>query len=173
MVLITLPIIKLSFLGIQQLSRPVIKLIRLEAKQSKTFRNYICVPAAQCYHWCEVRLKMLLLNLGRPAKVEPLNEAMAVELGTEVLGELIVFFVAATGVIIETRRQANKRNLVAKSINVHHKEIIEALKVLEYRQERQKVYLQELTRVLTELGEIISMVPCNHHTTQNSKIKPY
>ncbi|XP_017477582.1 PREDICTED: optic atrophy 3 protein homolog, partial [Rhagoletis zephyria] len=83
MVLITLPIIKLSFLGIQQLSRPVIKLIRLEAKQSKTFRNYICMPAAQCYHWCEVRLKMLLLNLGRPAKVKPLNEAMAVELGTE------------------------------------------------------------------------------------------
>lgn len=56
------------------------------------------------FHWCEVTLKMMLLNLGRPIKVEPLNEAVAIELGAELLGELIVFSVAAAGLIFETKR---------------------------------------------------------------------
>lgn len=56
------------------------------------------------FHRCEVALKMLLLNLGRPVKVAPLNEPMALELGAELLGELIVFSVAAASLIFETKR---------------------------------------------------------------------
>ncbi|XP_054746963.1 putative OPA3-like protein CG13603 isoform X2 [Anastrepha obliqua] len=152
---ITLPILKLSLLGIQQLSSHVSKFIRMEAKQSKTFRNYMCVPAAQCYHWLDVKIKLLLLNMGRHVKVAPLNEAVATELGAEVLGEFIVFVTASTAIIFETNRQSTKKNIEALSVNMHHKDIIEAMEVLKYRQEQQNAYVQEITRALAALGKPI------------------
>ncbi|XP_050329996.1 uncharacterized protein LOC126759300 [Bactrocera neohumeralis] len=151
MVLIALPILKLCLLGMRQLSRPISNFVRKEAKQSEIFRKYICIPPAQCFHWCEVTLKMLLLNLGRPVKVVPLNETMALELGAELLGELIVFAVAAAGLIFETKRQSKKRDFEMKSVNVHSTDLIEATKVLEYRQQRQKMYIQEIAQALAEL----------------------
>ncbi|XP_049303569.1 optic atrophy 3 protein homolog isoform X1 [Bactrocera dorsalis] len=109
------------------------------------------------FHWCEVTLKMLLLNLGRPVKVVPLNEAIALELGAELLGELIVFAVAAAGLIFETKRQAKKRDFEIKSVNVTSTDLIEATKVLEYRQQRQKMYIQEIAQALAELNSPINI----------------
>ncbi|XP_018799736.1 PREDICTED: optic atrophy 3 protein homolog isoform X2 [Bactrocera latifrons] len=109
------------------------------------------------FHWCEVTLKMLLLNLGRPVKVVPLNETMALELGAELLGELIVFSVAAAGLIFETKRQAKKRDFEMKSVNIHSIDLIEATKVLEYRQQKQKMYIQEIAQALAELNSPINI----------------
>nr|XP_036213543.1 putative OPA3-like protein CG13603 [Bactrocera oleae] len=100
---------------------------------------------------------MLLLNLGRPVKVAPLNEPMALELGAELLGELIVFSVAAASLIFETKRQAKKRDLEIKSVNVHSINLTEAIKVLEYRQQRQKMFIQEIAQALSELNSPIKI----------------
>ncbi|XP_028897252.2 uncharacterized protein LOC105213883 [Zeugodacus cucurbitae] len=151
MVVFTLPILKLCLLGMRQLARPVSSFISKKAKQSQLFRKYICAPPAQCFHWCEVTLKMVLLNLGRPIKVAPLNEAIATELGADILGELVVFSIAAGSLIFETKRQANKRNLERESVNVHSMNLIEATKVLEHRQKIQNMYIQDIAHALTEL----------------------
>ncbi|XP_067626768.1 optic atrophy 3 protein homolog [Eurosta solidaginis] len=156
MVFMVLPILKLSLLGMRQLARPFGNYVQIQAKRNYFFRNYICIPPAQFYHWCDVTVKMLLLNLRRPVKVEPLNEAKAIELGAEILGDFIVFLIAATAVVIETTRQSKNRNF-REGVNVHHKDLVEAIRVLEFRQERQKAYIQKITRALGELGQPIKL----------------
>ena len=47
---------------------------------------------------------MWALNLGKPVTVPPLNEAMAIELGANLLGEFIIFFIGASVLIFEYSR---------------------------------------------------------------------
>lgn len=56
------------------------------------------------YNWVEVKTKMWALNLGKPVNVPPLTEAMAVELGANLLGEFIIFAIGAGLLIFEYAR---------------------------------------------------------------------
>lgn len=53
------------------------------------------MPPAQMYHYFEVNVKMKLMNVSKPREVVKLNEAMAIDLGAELLGEFVIFFVAS------------------------------------------------------------------------------
>lgn len=48
MVVGAFPIAKLGALLIKQVSKPLAKFIQDRSKQSPFFRNYICMPPAQC-----------------------------------------------------------------------------------------------------------------------------
>lgn len=106
------PLAKLGALFVKQLSKPLANKLKTRAKSSPFFRRYVCMPPAQIYHWCEVNIKMRILNLGKPSAVKPLNEREAIELGAELLGEFIIFAVAAGTITAEYLRQA--RNERAK-----------------------------------------------------------
>lgn len=56
------------------------------------------------YNWMEVKIRMWSLNLGKPAKIPQLNETMAIELGSSLLGEIILFTVPATVLVLEYLR---------------------------------------------------------------------
>lgn len=56
------PLIKLAALAIRQVSKPLANRIKTSAKNSPFFRNYICMPPAQIYHYFEVNVKMKLLG---------------------------------------------------------------------------------------------------------------
>jgi hypothetical protein len=53
------------------------------------------VPHISVYHWAEVKLKMWTMNLGKPMSIPKLNENMAIDLGAELVGEGIIFSIAA------------------------------------------------------------------------------
>lgn len=56
------------------------------------------------YNWCEVKLKMWILNMGRSVSIPVLNEAQAIELGANLLGEAVIFTIAAVALIFEVNR---------------------------------------------------------------------
>lgn len=56
------------------------------------------------YNWCEIKLKMWVMNLGKPVNIPVLSEAMAIELGANLLGEGIVFTIAAGVLFAEYSR---------------------------------------------------------------------
>lgn len=56
------------------------------------------------YNWCEIKAKMWILNLGKPVNIPVLNEAQAIELGANLLGEAIIFLIAAGVLINEYNR---------------------------------------------------------------------
>lgn len=137
MVVGAFPAAKLGVLAFKQLSKPVANLIKERAKSSPFFRQYICMPPAQCkcfmrvccrlhnciilmkppqqyfnmlllitlyllvYNWVEVQTKMWAMNMGKPTNVPQLNETMAIDLGANLLGEVIIFSIGAGLLIFE------------------------------------------------------------------------
>lgn len=53
------------------------------------------------YNWVEIQTKMWALNLGKPTSIPQLNETMAIELGANLLGEVIIFTIGAGLLIFE------------------------------------------------------------------------
>ena len=103
-----LPLINLGFLVIKQASKPFAKFIAAEAKDHKIFRDWICIPIAQRFHFLEVVVKMRSLKPktgikgsgSRVTKVPALNESRAVELGSELLSEIIIFGISVSTAVI-------------------------------------------------------------------------
>nr|XP_046245792.1 optic atrophy 3 protein homolog [Scatophagus argus] len=109
MVVGAFPIAKLLYLGVRQMSKPVANRIKAGARRSEFFKNYICLPPAQLYHWIEMRTKMRIMGF-RGSTIKPLNEDAAAELGAELLGEAIIFLVGGGCMVLEyTRQSANSR----------------------------------------------------------------
>lgn len=102
------PAAKLGALLLRQVSKPIANFVKERAKQSPVFRSYVCMPPAQFYNWCEIKMKMYFMNLGTAGKVTPLSETMAIELGSNLLGEGIIFVVAASLLLFELNRQVRK-----------------------------------------------------------------
>lgn len=71
------------------------------------FKKYLiqtlsfCLNKHTVYNWVEVKTKMWALNLGKPVNVPQLNETMAIELGANLLGEVIIFTIGAGLLIYE------------------------------------------------------------------------
>lgn len=105
------------------------------------------------YHWAEVKAKMYVMNLGKPTKVAKLNEAMAIELGASLMGELIIFSVAGGCVVFEYNRQVMKET---KKEEIRQMQIqkftddIQALYNTTLQQEAQIHYLQSAINELAK-----------------------
>ncbi|XP_025105182.1 putative OPA3-like protein CG13603 [Pomacea canaliculata] len=105
------PLVKLGYLAVKQISKPLANVIKLRAKKHPFFRKYVCMPPAQIYHWMEVNVRMRMLGLGKAQSVERLSEEMAIELGAEMLGEFVIFSMAAVTVVLEYKRSSKKEAL--------------------------------------------------------------
>ena len=88
------------------------------------------------YHWLEVNFRLRLMGLGKAQSVEKLSDEMAIELGAEMLGEFIIFTVAAGTLLLEYQRSAKK----------------EAIK-----EEREKHQVLMLKQKLQVRSEVLSM----------------
>lgn len=102
------PLVKLGALALRQISKPLANHLKQKAKTSDFIRRRICMPPAQFYHYLEVNVKARLLNLGKPKEVVKLNEQAAIELGSDIIGEMVMFVIAAATVVFEYSRQTRK-----------------------------------------------------------------
>jgi uncharacterized coiled-coil protein SlyX len=142
------PLIKLGALAVRQIAKPIANALKNRAKNSAFFRNYICMPPAQAYHWMEVNVKMKMLGLGKPTQVQKLNEAMAIELGAELLGETIIFLSAVGTIAAEYIRQSRKSAAEALAIEEKWNKVDNRIAELEFIADKQSTQIRELTQVL-------------------------
>ena len=78
------PLAKLGLVVIKQISKPIANGIAARARKSRIFRNYVCIPIAQFFHWYDVKVRMRVLNLGKVSTVPKLDEKKAIETGSQV-----------------------------------------------------------------------------------------
>ncbi|RZF42844.1 hypothetical protein LSTR_LSTR003668 [Laodelphax striatellus] len=151
MVLHAFPVAKLGALLLKQISKPIANFLKERAKQHPFFRTYLLMPPAQFYNWCEVKMKMWVLNLGKPVQVPPLNEAMAIDLGANVLGEGIVFIMAAGIVGFEYSRQVRKEAAKEAARKEEMSVLNYTIQELYFQIEQQSAQLRELHRTVHSL----------------------
>mmetsp|Transcript_44287 Transcript_44287/g.110905 ORF Transcript_44287/g.110905 Transcript_44287/m.110905 type:complete len:240 (+) Transcript_44287:313-1032(+) len=99
-----MPLFKFGTLFIRTLSKPVAAAIKKRAIKHPSFRNR-CATFAQWWHRMEVSLQVQLM--GHTARtIKPLGEAEAVAQGADILGEGVIFSIAALLLAVENRRAA-------------------------------------------------------------------
>ncbi|XP_013918415.1 PREDICTED: optic atrophy 3 protein [Thamnophis sirtalis] len=145
------PIAKLLYLGVRQLSKPLAARIKDGARASPFFRQYICGPPAQLYHWVEMRTKMRIMGF-RGAAIKPLNEDVAAELGAELLGEAIVFGVGGLCIFLEYSRQTSNTKKKEEELNCTLLGLQEQVTELGLTLETLDARLREMNRVLVEVS---------------------
>uniref|UniRef100_A0A1B6GE14 OPA3-like protein CG13603 n=1 Tax=Cuerna arida TaxID=1464854 RepID=A0A1B6GE14_9HEMI len=159
MVVGAFPVAKLGALLIKQISKPLANAIAKNAKQHPWFSRVICMPPAQFYNWCEVRMKMWVMNLGKPVNIPKLNEAMAIELGASLLGEAIIFLIAAGLLLAEYTRQVRKETAKEAARQEEMSNIQYTIQELYFQAERQETQIRELLRTISDLEGRVVKVP--------------
>ncbi|KAL1460714.1 hypothetical protein WDU94_012667 [Cyamophila willieti] len=153
------PLAKLGALLLKQVSKPLANAVKNRAKTHPTFRAYVCMPPAQFYNWCEVQFKMYLLNLGKPIEVPKLNENQAIELGANILGEGIIFVIAAVIVIAEYRRQVNKETAKETAKKDEMDRICNAIDDMFFQNQKNSTEIKELSRHIHFLESELKKFP--------------
>jgi len=146
------PIAKLGFLVIKQISKPIAKRIAASAKNSRIFRDWICIPTAQLFHWYEIQLKLRMLNVGGKAtKVPKLNEAKAIEQGSEILSEFLLLSIASSILIYEYNRSSEKEAAKEEARKADQELIKNKVVELELKVERQTIQIKALAKTALDL----------------------
>ncbi|XP_017036346.1 putative OPA3-like protein CG43998 [Drosophila kikkawai] len=108
MVIGSFPLGKIFVHGLKRVSKPIGNLLMWAGKHNPHVRRYIIIPPAQLYNKFEVRWKMQMLRLKQPKRVPPLPSAIATQLGTDMLSEVIVFIIGGGLIVHEFSRQQLK-----------------------------------------------------------------
>ncbi|XP_048836042.1 optic atrophy 3 protein homolog [Brienomyrus brachyistius] len=147
MVVGAFPIAKLLYLGVRQMSKPVANRIKAGARRSEFFKNYVCLPPAQLYHWIEMRTKMRIMGF-RGAAIKPLNEEAAADLGAELVGEAIIFLVGGACLVLEYSRQTANSRRKEEELNKNISDLQTQLGEVRLEMEILDTRLKEVNRVL-------------------------
>ncbi|XP_047474707.1 optic atrophy 3 protein homolog isoform X2 [Penaeus chinensis] len=143
------PIAKLVTLVIKQVSKPLANVAKTRAKNSHFFRTYMLMPPAQFYHWCEVRMKMYVMNLGRSSQgstIPRLSEEAAIELGANLLGEGVIFGIAVAILGYEVVRQKEKERKKEQDESDFIISLEQRINDLAFANEELDTKVRELTR---------------------------
>lgn len=90
------PLSKLLFMFVKSLARPISRRVLARANTDAFFKQYVCLPPANLYHFYEAKIKFRVMNVGRArmARVRRLGEKEEVELGANLASEFIIYTVA-------------------------------------------------------------------------------
>lgn len=102
---------------------------------------------------------MWLLNLGKPTNVPPMNEAMAIELGANLLGEGILFIIAAALLIFEYSRQSASAERKEKALQQQLDELRYMIREVSLTQEQQSALQRELFRQVYDIDSRVVKIP--------------
>lgn len=144
------PLIKLGALALRQISKPLANHLKTRAKDSHFFRTKVCMPPAQFYHWCEVNVKARLLNLGKPKEVVKLNEQAAIDLGAELIGEMVMFLIAAGTVLAEYTRQSRKYSEEKAALELRWTQMEDKVEHLEEKLNSSTAQIEDLEKKMKE-----------------------
>jgi hypothetical protein len=104
-------------------------------------------------------MKMWVMNLGKPVAIPSLNEAMAIELGANLLGEAIIFTVAAGVLILEYTRQSRKESAKEEARKDELNHIHYTINELYFQAEKQDAQIRELMRMISDLERKVIIKP--------------
>ena len=101
----------------------------------------------------ETRVRMRLMGLGRAKEVKPLDEASAVQLGADMLGEGIIFGVSAGIIAWEYLRQIRKDAAKENTQNDRLSVLEGHVQDLGLTIEQQSAEIRELNRLILQLPD--------------------
>jgi len=103
------------------------------------------------YHKAEATVKLRILGIGKKVHVRKMDEDTAIELASEMLGEVIVFVVATATLYFEYRRQCRKDIMKEEKQNDRLTELEEVIVRLQGQMTEQSSQIEQIKHIL-EIG---------------------
>ena len=109
---VAFPLAKLGVLLVKQISKPLAKRFANRAKKHRLFRDWVCVPIGQMFHYCEARVKLASLDVvlkRKVVKVPRLSEKDAIEQGSNILSEALILATAIAILVYEYKKSREEK----------------------------------------------------------------
>lgn len=120
-----------------------------------------------------MNVKMRILNLGKPADVPKLNEAMAIELGAQMLGEGLMFTIAAGTMTFEYLRSSLKEREKEEGKELQFQSAINDISELQFVTEKQDAEIRHMTRLVYSLEQkLTEVVKSKEEASDSTTAKP-
>ncbi|XP_053602358.1 putative OPA3-like protein CG13603 [Plodia interpunctella] len=103
------PMFRFATLLARQMSSPIANRLKTYARDHPRFGQAVCARVGRWYRAGELRFKMWTLQLTGPRAPVVVSDREAIDIGTDLLGEIIIFTLGALIVIFEVNRQAMKQ----------------------------------------------------------------
>lgn len=100
---------------------------------------------------------MYIMNLGRPTKVSKLNEDMAIELGANLMGEVLIFSVAGGCLLFEYSRQQTKETNKEQARQEQLEKFTSDIQALYEATVKQESEIKYLNNVIEELNKKVKV----------------
>ena len=100
------PLIKLAALTVKTISKPISKMIKANAKDNFYFRR-ACIGTGNIKYRIGYYFNRIVNN--RPGELRSIDENYAINMGSEILGELVVYSTAVGIVTWEFARNTEKK----------------------------------------------------------------
>ncbi|KAL7607200.1 OPA3-like protein [Lactuca sativa] len=149
-----LPFAKLGTLALKTICKPIAKRIKKEAGRHPQFRHAI-INFAQANHRFRTKLQRHIYGHAIDAAIRPLNEEKAVQAAADLLGELFVFTVAGTAVILEVQRSSKSearkealRKQELETLRQRDEDLAKQIEMLKYK-------LDEIEQVAKQQGLVL------------------
>lgn len=111
---------------------------------------------------------MRVMGLGKAKDVQKLNDQMAIDLGAELLGETIIFFIAATTLYVEYQRSSMKDQLKEEEKKQKIRILENRIQELDIVTEQQEARIRELNRLVQEVRSIRYQLDKSETASSNS-----
>mmetsp|Transcript_27327 Transcript_27327/g.87778 ORF Transcript_27327/g.87778 Transcript_27327/m.87778 type:complete len:160 (+) Transcript_27327:39-518(+) len=148
--------IKLGFLAIKQVAKPVAARIKASARTSDTFRKLI-LAVGQRLHRNTLQLDRIAEGKGTATHVAPLRETVAVEKGSDFVAEMVIYTISATVLGVEyymsQKSSAKKAAAEAEARRLHD--------------EKEAREFRRLDARVTELSESVRLLLKERDTRQS------
>ena len=154
MVVAGVPMGKIFYVIIKQMSRPISRRMQSFALQSPFFKNYICIPPASAYNWLVTNVRIRTMGTQGKVKVIKLTEDKAIELGAEIIGELTIFTISTLIIVAEYSRQSKKSQAKEDTQNKKIKTLESELVQLKSQMNSQEKSLEQFQKQQSTRGRI-------------------
>ena len=125
---VAFPIAKLGVLLVRQISKPLAKRFANRAKKHRLFRDWVCIPIGQTFHYCETRVKLASLDLvlkRKVFKVPKLSDKDAIEQGSTILSEVLILF-TAIGILVYEYKKSRDEKKEEEEIKTAERELLKS-----------------------------------------------
>ena len=149
------PLVRLLFQVVYRIARPFANEMVLRAQKNVIFREYLCIPLGRTIHWMDIKVRMRILNLGKLNLVPKIDDKKAMDLGAQLLLEVIVIIIFSVIVIYQYNESVEKEEKKDEKRKDHIKEVEENIKEIEHAVNDNKRQITALHNLLNSIRPLV------------------
>ena len=150
------PLIRLVFQVVYRVARPFANEMVLRAQKNVIFREYLCIPLGRAIHWMDIKVRMRILNLGKLNLVPKIDDKKAMDLGAQLLLEVIVIIIFSVIVIYQYNESVEKEEKKDEKRKEHFKEVEENINEIEQAVNDSNSQIKEVQNLLNSIRPLVT-----------------